>query len=326
MTPEQLSQLDWGKGHGLLPVVVQHVRTGQVLMMAFMNQAALEATQSLGRVTFYSRNKQRLWTKGETSGNFLKFVDAAVDCDNDAILILAEPAGPTCHTGTVSCFGDDMMTDAQRLAFLGELEHVIAQRIADKPEGSYTARIWAQGPTRMAQKVGEEGVEVALAAVTQEDDRLIGESADLLYHLTLLLKSRDLSLAQVIANSATRRSADPKRLRLLLRRWRQRTRAEEALILAPRNPAVAVGIVAQERGIEPRLLARLFPVDAPVAVRVQRLERNRKSLREYCDRGARQQNSSQRLLHLKPPLALSLCRGGQGGTSLNPSRSPNVSR
>lgn len=207
MTSDQLSQLDWSKGDGLLPVVVQHARTGQVLMMAFMNQAALEATQSLGRVTFYSRSKQRLWTKGESSGNFLRFINAAADCDNDAILVLAEPAGPTCHTGTNSCFGDETTTVAQRLAFLGELEHVIAQRIADKPEGSYTARIWAQGPTRMAQKVGEEGVEVALAAVTQEDERLIGESADLLYHLTLLLKSRDLSLAQVIAELEQRHQA-----------------------------------------------------------------------------------------------------------------------
>lgn len=204
---EQLGRLDWSKGDGLLPVVVQHVRTGQVLMMAFMNEAALEATRSLGQVTFYSRSKQRLWTKGETSGNFLKFVDVAVDCDNDALLILAEPAGPTCHTGTSSCFGDEITTVAQRLAFLGELEHVIAQRIVDKPDGSYTARIWSQGPTRMAQKVGEEGVEVALAAVTQEDDRLIGESADLLYHLTLLLKSRDLSLAQVIAELEQRHRA-----------------------------------------------------------------------------------------------------------------------
>lgn len=207
MTREQLGRLDWSKGDGLLPVVVQHVRTGQVLMMAFMNEAALEATLSLEQVTFYSRSKQRLWTKGETSGNFLKFIDVAVDCDNDALLVLAEPAGPTCHTGTTSCFGDDTTTVAQRLAFLGELEHVIAQRIVDKPEGSYTARIWSQGPTRMAQKVGEEGVEVALAAVTQEDDRLIGESADLLYHLALLLKSRDLSLAQVIAELEQRHTA-----------------------------------------------------------------------------------------------------------------------
>ena len=207
MTKELLSQLDWNKGDGLLPVVVQHVRTGQVLMRAFMNPAALEATQALGRVTFYSRSKQRLWTKGETSGNFLRFIDAAADCDNDAILILAEPVGPTCHTGTNSCFGDDTTTLAQRLAFLGELENVIAQRILEKPEGSYTARIWEQGPTRMAQKVGEEGVEVALAAVTQDDGRLIGESADLLYHLTLLLKSRNLSLAQVVAELEQRHQA-----------------------------------------------------------------------------------------------------------------------
>jgi phosphoribosyl-ATP pyrophosphohydrolase/phosphoribosyl-AMP cyclohydrolase len=207
MTKELLSQLDWSKGDGLLPVVVQHVRTGQVLMMAFMNPAALEATQALGRVTFYSRSKQRLWTKGEASGNFLRFIDAAADCDNDAILILAEPVGPTCHTGTNSCFGDDTTTVAQRLAFLGELENVIAQRILEKPEGSYTARIWEQGPTRMAQKVGEEGVEVALAAVTQDDGRLIGESADLLYHLTLLLKSRNLSLAKVVAELEQRHQA-----------------------------------------------------------------------------------------------------------------------
>lgn len=207
MTSEPLGPLDWSKGDGLLPVVVQHARTGQVLMTAFMNEAALEATRSLGRVTFYSRSKQRLWTKGETSGHFLKLVDLAADCDSDAILVLAEPAGPTCHTGADSCFGDRISTPAQRIAFLGELEHVIAQRIADKPEGSYTARIWSQGPTRMAQKVGEEGVEVALAAVTQEDDRLVGEAADLLYHLTLLLKSRDLSLARVVAELEQRHKA-----------------------------------------------------------------------------------------------------------------------
>jgi phosphoribosyl-ATP pyrophosphohydrolase/phosphoribosyl-AMP cyclohydrolase len=207
MTPEQIRELDWTKGDGLLPVVVQNARTGQVLMAAFMDQAALEATQALGKVTFYSRSKQRLWTKGETSGNFLKFVDAAIDCDHDAILVLAEPEGPTCHNGTRSCFGDEIASAAQRIAFLGELEHVIAQRIVEKPEGSYTARIWSQGPTRMAQKVGEEGVEVALAAVTQEDDRLVGEAADLLYHLTLLLKSRDLSLANVVAELEQRHNA-----------------------------------------------------------------------------------------------------------------------
>jgi len=207
MTPEQLQNLDWNKGEGLLPAVVQHVRSGQILMMAFMNEAALQATLSLGRVTFFSRSKQRLWTKGESSGHFLKFVAAAPDCDNDALLILAEPEGPTCHLGTRSCFGDEVGTVAQRLAFLGQLENVIASRIAEQPEGSYTARIWSQGPTRIAQKVGEEGVEVALAAVTQDDARLVGEAADLLFHLTLLLKSRDLSLAQVVTELEQRHAA-----------------------------------------------------------------------------------------------------------------------
>ena len=207
MTPEQLRTLDWNKGNGLLPVVVQHVRTGQILMMAYMNADALATTLSLGRVTFYSRSKQRLWTKGESSGNFLRFVTAIADCDNDALLVLAEPAGPTCHLGTRSCFGDEVGSTAERLSFLGELENVIAQRIADKPEGSYTARIWSQGPTRIAQKVGEEGVEVALAAVTQDDDRLIGEAADLLFHLTLLLKNRDLSLSQVVKELEQRHAA-----------------------------------------------------------------------------------------------------------------------
>ena len=207
MTPEQVQSLDWNKGHGLLPVTVQHVRNGQILMMAYMNEEALQATLALGRVTFFSRSKQRLWTKGESSGHFLKFITAAPDCDNDSLLILAEPEGPTCHLGSRSCFGDEVGTAAQRLAFLGELENVIASRIAEQPEGSYTARIWSQGPTRIAQKVGEEGVEVALAAVTQDDARLIGEAADLLFHLTLLLKSRDLSLAQVVMELEQRHAA-----------------------------------------------------------------------------------------------------------------------
>lgn len=207
MTAEPAMELDWGKGNGLLPAVVQHAADGRVLMVAYMNREALETTTRTGRVTFYSRSKGRLWTKGETSGHFLKFVSATPDCDRDALLIVAEPQGPTCHLGTDSCFGDDVTTDAGRLAFLGALESVIAQRIAELPEGSYTARIWSQGPTRIAQKVGEEGVEVALAAVTQEDDRLIGEAADLIFHLTLLLKSRDLSLAQVVEELQKRHAA-----------------------------------------------------------------------------------------------------------------------
>jgi phosphoribosyl-ATP pyrophosphohydrolase/phosphoribosyl-AMP cyclohydrolase len=207
MTPEQIQSLAWDKGDGLLPAVVQHAQTGQVLMVAFMNQAALETTLESRRVTFFSRSKNRLWTKGETSNHFLNLVDIAFDCDNDSILVTALPAGPTCHTGTASCFGDEIRSKAAEIAFLTKLDEVIAQRIAQRPEGSYTAKLWSDGTTRMAQKVGEEGVEVALAAVTQDNDRLIGEAADLLFHLTLVLKARELSLADVVSELEKRHSA-----------------------------------------------------------------------------------------------------------------------
>lgn len=210
MNTNALNLLDWNKGEsGLLPAVVQDYHTGRVLMLGYMNQAALDKTLSSKQVTFFSRSKQRLWTKGETSGHVLQLVDIHVDCDNDTLLVTANPIGPTCHTGTLTCFGNDSVTVAEHTSFLSKLEAVLAQRIADKPEGSYTARIWSQGKTRMAQKVGEEGVEVALAAVTQADDRLISESADLLYHLALLLKSRDLSLADVVRELEQRHTAKP---------------------------------------------------------------------------------------------------------------------
>jgi phosphoribosyl-AMP cyclohydrolase / phosphoribosyl-ATP pyrophosphohydrolase len=198
MRLDQIAALDWGKNDGLMPAIVQDARSGQVLMFAYMNREALRATLTEKRVTFFSRSRNRLWTKGESSGNWLHLVDVVTDCDKDSVLVLAHPAGPTCHRGTQSCFGDEVGTDAAGLSFLMRLESVIAQRISDRPEGSYTARLWSEGPTRIAQKVGEEGVEVALAAVTQEDERLVGESADLLYHLALLLKSRNLSLATVV--------------------------------------------------------------------------------------------------------------------------------
>lgn len=205
-----LNKLDWGKGEaGLLPAIVQDANTGRVLMLGYMNRDALHKTLDTKQVTFFSRSKQRLWTKGETSGHVLQLIDVLADCDNDTLLVLADPIGPTCHTGTTSCFGDEVTTKAERLAFLARLESVIAQRIADKPEGSYTARIWAQGPTRMAQKVGEEGVEVALAAVTQANDRLVSETADLLYHLALLLKSRNLSLMDAVQELEQRHASKP---------------------------------------------------------------------------------------------------------------------
>ncbi|WP_116812683.1 bifunctional phosphoribosyl-AMP cyclohydrolase/phosphoribosyl-ATP diphosphatase HisIE [Steroidobacter cummioxidans] len=207
MKLDQIESFDWSKGDGLLPAVVQDATTGKVLMLGYMNREALRKTLGERRVTFYSRSKQRLWTKGETSSNFLHLVDAAIDCDNDTLLILAHPDGPTCHNGTASCFGDEIGTTATRLAFLSRLESVIEKRVSERPEGSYTARLWADGPTRMAQKVGEEGVEVALAAVTQTDDKLVGEAADLLFHLTLLLKSRQLSLGHVVAELERRHAA-----------------------------------------------------------------------------------------------------------------------
>jgi phosphoribosyl-ATP pyrophosphohydrolase/phosphoribosyl-AMP cyclohydrolase len=204
---EDVGGLDWSKGDGLLPAVVQHARTGQVLMLGYMNEESLRATLAGGRVVFFSRSRQTLWTKGETSGHFLDVVDVSTDCDSDAILVLADPLGPTCHQGTESCFAAAAPSDAQRLAFLALLERIIAHRIADQPEGSYTAKLFGEGTGRIAQKVGEEGVETALAAVSRDDDALVGECADLIYHLLLLLKSRDLSLERVAAELRARHAS-----------------------------------------------------------------------------------------------------------------------
>ena len=208
MRSEQIDKLDWSKSEGLLPAVIQDARSSAVLMLGYMNREALSATLRTKRVTFFSRSKNRLWTKGETSGHFLDVVSIQPDCDNDTLLITARPLGPTCHTGSASCFGK-VDTEAHSVSFLTKLEAVIAQRISERPEGSYTARIWSEGPTRIAQKVGEEGVEVALAAVTQSDERLVSESADLLFHLALLLKSRNLSLADAVRELEQRHAAKP---------------------------------------------------------------------------------------------------------------------
>jgi len=204
VTPDQVRTLAWDKGAGLLPAIVQHARTGQVLMLAFMNQEALGRTLSSGRAVFYSRSRRQLWTKGETSGNYLNVVDVSVDCDADSILVLADPLGPTCHNGTESCFADAAHADVQALSFLRVLETTIANRMAEKPEGSYTARLVAEGPGRIAQKVGEEGVETALAAVTRDDAGLLSECADLVYHLVVLLKSRDLELDDLVSELRSR--------------------------------------------------------------------------------------------------------------------------
>ena len=199
-----IATLDFDKAGGLLPAVVQHAENGAVLMLGYMNREALRETLTRRRVVFYSRSRRCLWEKGETSGHTLELRGVRTDCDRDALLVTAVPQGPVCHLGTVTCFGDDAGTGAGRLAFLGALEAVIAQRMADRPEGSYTARLYAEGPKRIAQKVGEEGVEVALAAVAEPDDKLVAESADLLYHLLLLLRSRGLRLERVVAELESR--------------------------------------------------------------------------------------------------------------------------
>lgn len=204
MTVEEVAKLDWAKGEGLLPAVVQHAGNGAVLMVGYMNREALRETLAGGRVVFFSRSRNRLWMKGESSGHHLHVVSVSCDCDGDALLVLADPEGPVCHLGNPTCFADQPPTDAQRVAFLSELERVIARRIAEKPQGSYTASLFAAGRTRLAQKIGEEGVEVALAGVAEDDAKLLGESADLLYHLLLLLKSRELSLDQVVNELSSR--------------------------------------------------------------------------------------------------------------------------
>ena len=205
MEGSDISKLDWDKSGGLLPAVVQDVRTGAVLMLGYMNREALAQTQASRKVTFFSRSKQRLWTKGETSGNFLSLISIHTDCDSDALLVQAVPAGPPCHLGTQSCFGD---ASIPTLAFLGELDALVARRERERPEGSYTTRLFAGGVRRIAQKVGEEGVETALAAVVQDDSALVGEAADLVFHLLVLLRARGLDLSQVAGQLKVRHISD----------------------------------------------------------------------------------------------------------------------
>ena len=185
-------RLDWAKQDGLISTIVQD-RTGLVRMLAYMNRAALDATIASGFVTFFSRSKQRLWVKGESSGNRLRLIDLSGDCDRDALLVRADPDGPTCHTGTKSCF------DGAGPFFPSVLEAIVEARAAADPASSYTARLAGYGIKRMAQKVGEEGVEVALAAVQGNREELIGEAADLAFHLTLLLQARGLAWADISA-------------------------------------------------------------------------------------------------------------------------------
>ena len=196
----EVQMLDWEKQQGLIPAVIQDVQTLQVLMLGYMSQESLEKTIESGNVCFYSRSRQTLWTKGETSGNILELVDIAFDCDQDAILIKAKPKGPTCHKLTTSCFDHEHKNFSRSenpVDFIGKLEEIIAARIESKQASSYTYRLYEKGPKRIAQKVGEEGVEVALAALDPDTSELLDESADLLYHMLVLLKSRNCSITQV---------------------------------------------------------------------------------------------------------------------------------
>ena len=189
-------KIDWKKNAGLVPAIVQDDATLQVLMLGYMNAAALRQTRRTKKVTFYSRSKRRLWVKGETSGNFLHLVSVAVDCDNDTLLVRARADGPACHRGTPSCFGD---RGASGAGFLAHLDRVVAARLKSGDKKSYTVRLAQEGVARVAQKVGEEGVETALAALSASRAEFTGEAADLLYHLIVLLRVKKLSLADAIA-------------------------------------------------------------------------------------------------------------------------------
>lgn len=199
------TQINWQKVDNLLPVIVQNANTCEVLMLGYMNQEALEKTLAEKRVTFYSRTKQRLWTKGESSGNFLNVVDMSLDCDNDSLLIFAEPIGETCHTGSESCFHQFEQAEPNWI-FFSKLERLIASRKGADPQSSYTAQLYAKGTKRIAQKVGEEGVETALAATVKDREETICEAADLAYHLTVLLQDADLSWKAVIEKLKERSS------------------------------------------------------------------------------------------------------------------------
>lgn len=194
LSEQQINQLDWEKVDNLMPVIVQHAVSGEVLMMGYMNKEALAVTEETGKVTFFSRTKQRLWTKGESSGHFLNVVNIYPDCDNDTLLILVNPIGPTCHLGNNSCFAPA----ASDWGFLYQLEQLLASRKSADPASSYTAKLYASGTKRIAQKVGEEGVETALAATVNDREELTNEASDLMYHLLVLLQDQDLDLSKVI--------------------------------------------------------------------------------------------------------------------------------
>lgn len=194
-----IDSLDFKKGDGLIPAIIQDAKNYRVLMLGYMNKAAVQQTLEDELVTFFSRSKGRLWTKGETSGNTLQLVDMQADCDNDTILVLANPNGPTCHTGKTSCFHEKKFkAKKHKLDFLLDLEDLIYNRKAEMPEGSYTTYLFNKGIDKIAQKVGEEAVETVIESKNKKNKKLVGEVADLLFHLMVLMAERGVSLKKVV--------------------------------------------------------------------------------------------------------------------------------
>lgn len=194
-----IKKIDFAKGDGLIPAIIQDAENYQVLMLGYMNKAAVEQTLEEEQVTFYSRSKERLWTKGETSGNTLALVDIQQDCDNDTLLILANPAGPTCHTGDQSCFHQkEFKLKSHKLSFLTDLEELIKSRKKEMPDDSYTSYLFEKGIDKITQKVGEEAVETVIESKNSNKKKFTGEVADLLFHLMVLLREKDVSLKKVV--------------------------------------------------------------------------------------------------------------------------------
>jgi phosphoribosyl-ATP pyrophosphohydrolase/phosphoribosyl-AMP cyclohydrolase len=220
LTTSDMASLDWEKGFGLIPAIVQDSTTARILMLGYMNREALEETLRQGRATFFSRTRQQLWRKGDTSGNFLDVCSVHMDCDRDALLVIAEPQGPTCHLGRPSCFAGAAAGTANWLA---ELSAIVDDRAMADPASSYTARLLSDGLLGIAQKVGEEGLELALAGAADSKQRCIEESADLIYHLAVLMKAREFDWQDVAAELDRRRQPTPSQ--------------DEAMILKPALPA-----------------------------------------------------------------------------------------
>ncbi|MCY1633665.1 bifunctional phosphoribosyl-AMP cyclohydrolase/phosphoribosyl-ATP diphosphatase HisIE [Marinifilum sp. D737] len=198
------NQIDFNKGDGLVPAIIQDVKTQKVLMLGYMNKESYEKTIETGKVTFYSRSKQRLWTKGEESGNFLNLKDLSLDCDKDTLLIKVDPVGPVCHKGTDTCWEE--ANEASSIDFLLQLQQVITERKKNLSEKSYTASLFQKGINKIAQKVGEEAVELVIEAKDDNEDLFMGEAADLMFHYLILLSAKGYSLEQVVALLETRHS------------------------------------------------------------------------------------------------------------------------